>query len=538
MIYRARIQNLPEPQPVPNHLKGRETEVFLGNQQESTLEPTEKPTMQNTRTISLNPAQKPQTPGKKKKLNLKLIFGLGVVFIIVFGLLFAYDRFSNYSSRVEQYDEQGNKIETCDNILNPKCWTEAFRPQLKQENGFTNALLIGVDTRSGSSGLMNTDSLIAISFNHKSQEFMMISIPRDMWSFTYSTKINAVYALTYKKGKSEKNDEFYYLKEEIAKMTGTPFQYTGKIRFEGLIGLVDKLGGVEICPPDAINAKYPVDGHKSNEAAWKSVKFTKGCQIVTGENALVYARFRHLFSGPSYLASDFSRGHRQQEVINAIKSKALSDNVPIEERAETFWAMFQSFGDIISFDINFEDLLAGLAYLNTFDRNPINIVMDPNFGGSNKFIKTDSNPTQGYTIKALDKTFSAIHGEIANIWKYSAFYRESPAITVRNQTGEKALAAEELAVKLQKESAYYRSYNTFNDAKTDKFAGVKIFDFTNGQKPESLEFIKTYMGVTEVEMLPETYGLKRSNKNEDFLIVVGPKELPAPTANPSSAPTL
>jgi hypothetical protein len=86
------------------------------------------------------------------------------------------------------------------------------------------------------------------------------------------------------------------------------------------------------------------------------------------------------------------------------------------------------------------------------------------------------------------------------------------------------------------DTAFYSSFNVINDPKTDKLYGIKLFDFTAGAKPRSLEFLKTFLGITVVEDLPEKYGITRSNKNEEFLIVVGPVE-PTPTAESTVTPT-
>jgi len=474
-----------------------------------------------------------QTPKKKRRVSKKMIFFLFLIFAAVFGGLFLYDRIQSYSSRVEIYDSQGNKINVCDNILNPQCWTDAFKPQLKQSDGFTTALVLGVDTRPGTHALMNTDTIMAITFNHQTQEIMMVSIPRDFWSTTYNSKINAVYALTYKKGISQQNDEYYYLKQEISNIIGKPIQYTVLVHFEGVINLVNDLGGIEVCPSDTFTAKYPNDNaKKTDKNQWLFYDFTKGCQEVDGTKALVYSRFRYLAKGPGYLASDFSRARRQQEVINDMKNKALSDNVPLEQKAETYWAMFQSLNQMIEVNVNFEDVLAALSYVNTFDRVPVSVVLDPNFQGLNKFIYTDSNAAQGYNIKPKDKTYKAIRDEIASIWQYSAFYKESPKVVVRNVTGAKTLPKDNLALQVQSQTKYLAGFDVINDKLNDKITGIHLFDFTGGKKPDSLAKIQKLLGVSIVETLPEQYGIQRSNKNEDFLIIVGPSAVTSGPATP------
>ena len=93
---------------------------------------------------------------------------------------------------------------------------------------------------------------------------------------------------------------------------------------------------------------------------------------------------------------------------------------------------------------------------------------------------------------------------------------------------------------MKNDTSYYGGFDVYNDAKTDKFYDIKLFDFTAGNKPKSLEYIKIFLGVTDVETLPEQYGITRSKKNEDFLIVVGPKkpaDTPTPTTQTSPTPS-
>jgi len=486
------------------------------------------PQMQETKINPVILENKKEEKIQKKKGSTKKILFFIFLFLFVFIAIFAFDRISSYRSRVSITDGSGNGDTVCDNILNPSCWTEAFRPNLKQQNGYTSALVIGVDTRRGTSSLLNTDSIMQIVFKHDTQEVMMISIPRDFWSTAYNTKINAVYAFTYKKGQNEKNDPYFYLKEEVTKITGIPIQYDALIKLDGVVELVDKIGGVEICVNKSFTAQYPNDDIRINKGPkWYYIEFPSGCQTLDGYKALVYSRFRMISKGPSYLASDFSRGARQQEVVDSIKNKILSDNVPVEQKAETYWGLFQSLGDTVEIGITIEDMLAALYYINTFDKIPMKVVLDPNFGGLNRIIKTESISGL-YAIRPVDRSYKGIQSELGKIWASSAFYKETPTIVVRNQTGDKSLSNDHIAIKLRSGTNFYKNFTVFNDAKSETLFGIKIFDFSAGTKPRSLEFIKNYLGVDTVEEFPEKYGIKRSDKNEDILIVVGPIE-PTPT---------
>lgn len=478
------------------------------------------------------PAGKTKTKKKRRSIVNKKLLGI-FVFVLIAGLLgFGYLRLQEVNSRVEKFDEGGNKIE-CTNILNPSCWTEAFKPQLKQTGGFTNGLVLGLDTRANRGSLKNTDSIIFFSFNHKTQQTMLVSIPRDFYVPVYATKINAIYAFT---GDRNPDDPFFYIKETVSQITGKPIHYFGTIRFEGVIEGIAELGGVKVCPEDAFTAMYPNDkATASSPDQWLYYDFKEGCQTVKGEKALVYARFRYLRSGPSYLASDFSRARRQQEIIEAAKDKALKEDLSIAERAEKYWALMQTFNkNATVYDITFEDLLAGLAFLDSADRDPINVVLDPAFGGYSALIASTSHPSAGYIIQAHDSSYSAIQAELNKIWKNADFYKEEPKILVRNQSNQKLLPDSHPVVKLRNNIAYYEFYDYINQKATDQFTGIKLFDFTAGKKPGSLEIIRKFLKIDEVEDLPEQYGIERSGKKEDFLIVVGP---PAPKSTNSPAPT-
>jgi LCP family protein required for cell wall assembly len=482
--------------------------------------------------IEIPQAKKNKPKSTKKPFLKSKLFKILIVLVVFGGLLYlAYLRIMAYGVRVETYDAQGNKVNKCENILNPECWTEAFRPQLKQTDGYTTALVLGLDTRDDGS-LMNTDSIMLIIYNHATKKSMLLSIPRDFYSFVFKTKISAVYAFTHNRDKS---DPFRYIKEEVTRITGRSINYVVTVKLNGVTQLVDKLGGIEICPTVTFTAKYPnPKGGLKGEPQWLYYDFVKGCQVVNGERALVYARFRHIRSGPQYLASDFSRGPRQQEVVNGVKKKIMGDNLSLKERSETYWTLLQEMNKYINVEVSLEDFLAALSLFEGMDKVPANVMLDPNFGGLYKFMTEQTRDGEGYTVKAKDTSFGLLKAQIALVWKNIDFYKESPNIMVRNQTGAKTLPATSAALKIKSDNMFWSKFNVINDAKTDKFYGVKIFDFTAGAKPNSLAIIKAALGVSEVETLPETYGIARSKENEDFLIVVGPDQ-PAPTTEPTTA---
>ena len=84
------------------------------------------------------------------------------------------------------------------------------------------------------------------------------------------------------------------------------------VDFSGLSKVVDSLGGVHVQVDEAID-----------DTEYTGFKLDAGCQKLNGENALQYARVRHGVSD----GSDISRIARQQNLMRAMASKALSSNL-------------------------------------------------------------------------------------------------------------------------------------------------------------------------------------------------------------------
>jgi LCP family protein required for cell wall assembly len=318
---------------------------------------------------------KPKVKKPRKKVKKTLVV-LSVFLILGFCGFFFY----NYANRIPGLNvpiiQPARSL--CNDILDPKCWTDNFRPQLMQTNGYTNFLIIGMDTRDGDKGLLNTDTIALASLNHKTKEVMLLSIPRDFYSPKYVTRINAVYAFTKDR---DKTDPYRFIKDEVSNITGQEIHYYATVRFDTFIEIIDEFNGIEVCPEDAFTAQYPNDNPRRGESQWVFYEFKKGCQTVNSERALVYARFRYVSKGPSSLASDFSRARRQQEVIEAVKDKALQDDMSVRERANRYWSIVQGVRQNVDTNVNFEDLLAGLGLVTSVSRDPINVVLDPSFGG-------------------------------------------------------------------------------------------------------------------------------------------------------------
>ena len=97
------------------------------------------------------------------------------------------------------------------------------------------------------------------------------------------------------------------------------------------MGLVDAVGGIEICPKEDM-----VD-------ADANLSIKKGCQDVDGEVALAYARSRH-----AQQLGDLDRAAHQREVVAAVGKKAISPLSVINPFR--YWNLNMAAADFVAID--------------------------------------------------------------------------------------------------------------------------------------------------------------------------------------------
>lgn len=174
----------------------------------------------------------------------------------------------------------------------------------------TTYLLVGTDSRedlskeerkelsTGNAGGSRTDTIMLLHTG--SGPNLLLSIPRDSIVDIPGHgqgKINAAYAF----------GEAPLLVETIEANTGIRVDQYVEIGMGGVAGVVDAVGGIEVCPKRNMVDKLA------------GLRIKKGCQEVDGATALAYARSRHT-SG----IGDIDRVRRQREVVSAVGSAVLS----------------------------------------------------------------------------------------------------------------------------------------------------------------------------------------------------------------------
>lgn len=166
-------------------------------------------------------------------------------------------------------------------------------------------LVLGVST---DEGLTLTDTIIVAAYYPRTQQASMLSIPRD----TFVGKSESTANSTHKINAQYQNDgNVEDMLEAVNNLTGLNIQNYVIVKNEGLIQLVDAIGGVEFDVP--IDMEY--DDSKQN----LHIYLSKGRQRLDGVQAEGLLRFRHNNNGTSYPIeygdNDIGRMRTQREFI-------------------------------------------------------------------------------------------------------------------------------------------------------------------------------------------------------------------------------
>src|SRR5262249_38268727 len=179
-------------------------------------------------------------------------------------------------------------------------------------SGPLNVLLAGVDLRTGltpaqqrelhvgRTPTFNSDTLMLIHVAASRSSVTVVSLPRDSWVFIPGhdmNKINAAFGLG--------GPQLTVATVEHA--TGLTINDFVEVNFLGFVKVIDALGGVNICLPQAVDD--PDSG----------LRLSAGVHHVNGVTALKDARDRH-----SFAASDLARITNQQSLLSSLLKEAVS----------------------------------------------------------------------------------------------------------------------------------------------------------------------------------------------------------------------
>ena len=211
-----------------------------------------------------NVKKKGKVKGKKKKnIFLRVVLILILIIIIAGGILL-YKRYKEEGWSGVSKTILGHNEETVNKLDKMYC------------------LLLGESQNL-------TDTIMLASYDPKTQEAALLSIPRDTYigdninNVSAYDKINAVYQ--YGVGLQD-------LLEDVRNLTGINVQYYLKVDTEALKALVDEIGGVYF--------DVPIDMHYTDRGQGLYIDLQAGYQLLDGDKAEQLVRFRHNNDGSTY----------------------------------------------------------------------------------------------------------------------------------------------------------------------------------------------------------------------------------------------
>ncbi|MFH9060027.1 LCP family protein [Streptomyces coeruleorubidus] len=191
----------------------------------------------------------------------------------------------------------------------------------------TNYLIVGSDGRdglseqarkelhTGTAGGSRTDSMMLLHTGAHGTS--MVSLPRDSW-VTIPSYVDPRTGKFHRAAKNKLNAAYALggpamLVRTVELNTGLRVDHYAEIGFAGFVGVVDAVGGVEMCVDRGI------DDPKSG------LRLKKGCHNLTGSQALAFVRQRHQEAD-----GDLGRSRNQRQFLSALARKAAAPGVVLD----------------------------------------------------------------------------------------------------------------------------------------------------------------------------------------------------------------
>ena len=219
-------------------------------------------------------------------------------------------------------------------------------------------LLLGVDGRDEDEA-DRSDTIILARVDPDEQLVTLISIPRDT-KIEYegeTMKINAVHAYAGAAG----------MVEAVNELCGVEISHYAEIDFEGMVELVDAVGGIWITVPEGDEVDDPDAGDVVIEA---------GYQHMDGETVLTFCRARHQYSD-----GDYTRMRHQRMVIAALADQVLN-NLSVTDIVP----LVNSISDMVITDLSASDIISLINAMRGMDTDAIWSCNIPSWAGEDTYI--------------------------------------------------------------------------------------------------------------------------------------------------------
>lgn len=420
---------------------------------------------------------------KNKKIALKA--GLFVLFLVGLGaLIFGLTVYGAFNKISDGSGGSSPVLKFFGNDIKPS--------SLKGEgDGRINIMFLGIGGENHNGGQL-ADTIMIASIDPVNKQLAMLSIPRDLRVPLKEggfTKINAIHAY------GEQNQEGsgpQALKDLLSEILDLPIHYYLKVDFDGFRKIVDEIGGIDINVPNEIyDPSYPAP----NMIDYEPFYIKAGDQHLNGDVALKYARTRKS-------SSDFDRAERQQQIILAVREKAVS--VGVLANPSKVLSIANILGDHVRMDMSAKEVSAFLSILSQLDASKtISKVLDNAADGP-----LYTYNVGGYYLVPKSGDWTEIQRIAHEIFKDPYLAKENAKIEIYNGTG---VAGE--ARKLRDELLGL-GYNVGEIKTSEEAQETVIKDYSDGKAEFTVDFLTKRLSSSSVK------STKDSSVPEDIKIQI------------------
>ncbi len=440
--------------------------------------------------------QKLEQPTKKKRKKRRrwpwIILAIFIALICVGGF-FAYRTYAQLHKVIQR--NSGEKAQGLQ--------AAPIAPEkLKGEgDGRVNILLLGIGDP-GHAGENLTDTMMVASYDPKTKDVAMLSLPRDLYVKVFGSmvKVNTAY---YYGEQNKKDSGPEVAKQTVSQVLGIPIHYFIRVDFTALKQAVDTVGGVDVVVPKTlVDSDYPCE---KNESLSCGYSILAGQQHFNGSAALKYVRCRKGDCG-----DDFGRARRQQDILVALRQKAgtlsfFSNPAKIND-------VLQIVGNNVRTDLQLNELERLAEIAKGVDTTKItNTVLD---NSNNGLVKTAMVGDASVVIPTAGiNNYSAIQAYVRQLFVDGYIKAEAANLAIQNGTAIPTRG--QVTADLLKSYGYTIQSVTLADTTTHKTS--QIIDYTGGKKPYTLQYLQRRFGVSATSADPST----APAPGVDIAIIVG-----------------
>ncbi|HPJ16961.1 MAG TPA: LCP family protein [Candidatus Woesebacteria bacterium] len=280
-----------------------------------------------------------------------------------------------------------------------------------------NILVLGLDPRDDKIEKTNTTDTIMLA-KVSSKDLRIISIPRDLWVYSLSKKVNQIYELS-----QTQTDRYQYLKTNFEKLTNQKIDNLLIITSKNLIDIIKIVGGVDVQLEIGFkDTQYPnpeyIKNPNPNIPIYKTVEFKSGLVHLDETNVVEFVRSRHGAETAALNGTDLGRINRQQLLINALQQKLL--NLPKNINSlKILLNLYNYYSHSIETDLEDQQLFS-LAYqlLPNLDKFSINKTVVPTSeNNTTPIYHPNFNINGAWVFIPKEKNYQSLHNYINDYFK-------------------------------------------------------------------------------------------------------------------------